>query len=91
MMKVSLLASLYFIVLVSYASSASYADVNAIYNNITGNYNKYLRPQSDQSQPTYVYIRLFLKSIKGLDEVQGVFFCGYQFVLYLERSKSCMG
>ena len=73
LMTSSLLAVLYLIVFVSYARTSSYSDVNSIYNNITGNYNKYLRPQSDQSQPTYVNIKLFLKSIKGLDEVQGVF------------------
>ena len=50
----------------------SYSDGIALFANLTGNYNKNVRPKLDLSQPTTVTVRLFLKSISGLDEVNGI-------------------
>ena len=51
---------------------ASYADGIALYKNLTTNYNKNVRPKADLSQPTEVEVKLYLKSISGLDEVEGI-------------------
>ncbi|KAK3086856.1 hypothetical protein FSP39_024451 [Pinctada imbricata] len=52
----------------------SLSDAQSLYAYITGSVNKYLRPESNQSEPTELVLSFHLKSISGLDEVHGVLY-----------------
>ena len=59
-------------IVISSVESATYSDATSLHAILTSNYSKDVRPKTNQSQPTNLYITMQLKSITSLDEVNGV-------------------
>ena len=60
------------IVLLHHAKAATYTDATNLLTYLTSGYNKYVRPRSNQGQPTEIGVTFQLKSISSPDEVNGV-------------------
>ncbi|XP_062583242.1 neuronal acetylcholine receptor subunit alpha-3-like [Saccostrea cucullata] len=51
---------------------AMFSDSSSLYQNLFGNYNPDLRPQTNLSEPTKVGIYVYLISLNNLDEISGI-------------------
>ncbi|KAK3086462.1 hypothetical protein FSP39_018766 [Pinctada imbricata] len=61
-----------FVLKVASVRCATLTDAQSLYTQLTSGYNKYLRQTTFQLYPTEVQLRLYIKSITGLDELNGI-------------------
>ena len=54
------------------AQTATYDDVATLHSTLLANYNRHIRPKSNQSQLTEISITLMFKSLTSFDEINGV-------------------
>ena len=60
------------IFLIYRVETATYMEATNLHTTLTSGYNKNVRPKTDQTQTTEISVTFTLKSITGLDEVNGV-------------------
>ena len=69
------LAYIFTILTISFISTtetATYTNVTMLRTSLLANYDKYVRPKNNQSEPTHISMKMTLKSITNLDQINGV-------------------
>ena len=53
-------------------NAATHSDVVSLHTTLTSSYNKHVRPKTNQDERTDINLTMSLKSLTGLDEVNGI-------------------